>query len=386
MPNDATRATAEAMPESTHLARLHFLHSEMLAQTEAHNTHVARREDEMIAASPIMTLFREFEVKYRQAGDISFEEEIASGLLDECNSIEKRIMALPVSSEQDLAAKLIVNTRYGDFVPGDIGTGGLLDQALSILAVRQHPDAELLKLAAERNRLVEIRNPLRATASRLSDEADRLWEAKGHTDRKDVDAYMAHCGEVGLLSAEEAREAIDNQIFPLDNKIRAIPAQTVAGLKVKFDLLRDYLPIDYVDEEPREDQDFDVCLLNELDDEINRLAEASKPAPASDSPIMKLFGRWNEFRNRSDEEGISDEEVHRRCAETDAVMVQISALPPTSALDFAAKLSCITHYGAYDELSGDVWGVGSALVREAAALVGHPEHVSRDHMGKGGGS
>ncbi|MGB3897008.1 MAG: hypothetical protein WA973_00460 [Mesorhizobium sp.] len=138
-----------------------------------------------------------------------------------------------------------------------------------------HPDAELLRLAAERNRLVELRNPLREKASRLSQEADAQWEATKPAGPMDAAAYRALYDSVGASSVEEEREAIDNQIYPLDDMIRAIPAQTVAGLKVKFDLLRDYLPTNYVDEEPRDDQDLDVCLLNELADDIERLATAS---------------------------------------------------------------------------------------------------------------
>jgi hypothetical protein len=93
---------------------------------------------------PIMTLFREFEVKYRQAGDMSFAEEIASGLLDECRDLEKRIKALPATSMQDFAAKLIVETRYGNFTLDEAGEGGLYDQALSILAQPGHPVAALI--------------------------------------------------------------------------------------------------------------------------------------------------------------------------------------------------------------------------------------------------
>jgi hypothetical protein len=104
------------------------------------------------------------------------------------------------------------------------------------------------------------------------------------------------------------------------------------------------------------------------------------------SPIMTLFAQWDALRDHSDEKGISDDEVHRRCCETDALMEQISKLPATSALDFAAKLSCITHYGAYDDLGGDCAGCGSALIREAAALCGHSEKVAtfpRDHQTRG---
>lgn len=87
----------------------------------------------MAEHSPIMALFREWEAKYRQAGDMSFEEEVANGLLEECNSLRRQMMATPVISVQDFAAKLIVDTGYGDFMLDGKGEGGLLDEALAIV-------------------------------------------------------------------------------------------------------------------------------------------------------------------------------------------------------------------------------------------------------------
>jgi hypothetical protein len=151
-----------------------------------------------------------------------------------------------------------------------------------------HPDAELLELAAQRNHLVELRTPIREKASRLSALAEEQWKSEGNgasrSDPAGWEAYMELCRRVGLIDAEDAREAIDDQIFPLDHKIRAIPAQTVAGLKVKFDLLRDYLPTSYVDEGPRANQDLDVCLFNELSDEIGQLAIAAH----ADAKLIEL--------------------------------------------------------------------------------------------------
>lgn len=94
------------------------------------------------------------------------------------------------------------------------------------------------------------------------------------------------------------------------------------------------------------------------------------------SPIMILFAKWNALRDRSDEPGLDDDEVHKRCHETDAVMDQIAMLPPTDARDFAAKLMCITHYGNY-ELND--WVHASEVIREAAELVGQPERVADRH-------
>lgn len=103
----------------------------------------------MADLSPIITLFGKWEEKYRRAGDMPFENEVATGLFDECRSLEKRILAIPASSRQDLAAKLIVCTRYGDCMLDDRGKGGVLDEAIAILAVREHPDAELIELGRQ---------------------------------------------------------------------------------------------------------------------------------------------------------------------------------------------------------------------------------------------
>jgi hypothetical protein len=193
----------------------------------------------MADLSPIMTLFREFEVKYRQAGDMSFEEEKASGLLDECSGLEKQIMALPVSSAQDLAAKLVVNTRYGDFTPDDVGTGGLLDQALAILAVREHPDAKLIELGRQFA-------AAKADALKLQIEQDRLRpaqqiavEAAGLVDddknlrpgyRK---AYNRIGRKTGYKAAYDAFTAKHGECIRLMKAIHKAKATTLEGFAVK---------------------------------------------------------------------------------------------------------------------------------------------------------
>lgn len=122
----------------------------------------------------------------------------------------------------------------------------------------------------------------------------------------------------------------------------------------------------------------------DLDDRI-KLIEALTPADKT-SPIRALFESWDALRDHSEEKGISQDEVDRRCDETDAVMAEISKLPATDAFDFAAKLSCITHYGAYNDLGGDAGRLGSALIREAAAFCGRPGKVAtypRNHQAGG---
>lgn len=236
----------------------------------------------MADLSPIMTMFREWEAKYAEAGDMAkTTDEQSEALLDRCRVIEHQMLPVPAVSAPEFAAKLIASTSYGGFSVDENGL--LIAEARALVAKNvEHSDAELLTLAAERYRLVELRTPIREKANRLSALAEEQWKSEGNgASRNDPavwESYMDICRRVGLIDVEDARDAIDDQIFPLDGKIRAIPAQTVAGLKVKFDLLRDYLPTNYVDEGPREDQDFDVCLLNELDDEFARLGGAGGAA------------------------------------------------------------------------------------------------------------
>jgi hypothetical protein len=133
------------------------------------------------------------------------------------------------------------------------------------------------------------------------------------------------------------------------------------------------------DEAERLGANIGACITSQKREQL-----AHKPAAVS--PIMALFEQWNSLRDHSDQPGLDDDELDRRCAQTDAVMKQIGQLPATSAADFAAKLSCITHYGAYSNLGGDCGGLGSALICEAAALCGQAEKVSRvptDHQERG---
>lgn len=82
----------------------------------------------------IMPIFREWEATYRQAGDMTFEEEVALGYLDRCNDLAARMKRIPAKTATEMAAKIIVETAYNDFLLSDIGEGGLMDEALALLA------------------------------------------------------------------------------------------------------------------------------------------------------------------------------------------------------------------------------------------------------------
>jgi hypothetical protein len=193
----------------------------------------------MADLSPIMTLFREFEVKYRQAGDMSFEEEKASGLLDECRGLEKQIMALPVSSAQDLAAKLVVNTRYGDYAPDGVGTGGLLDQALAILAVREHPDAKLIELGRQFDEIRAATVPLDEKRKAAYVAHEEAIAAAGipdaFSDRTDEQAQLAKkiAHETGSAAAYDAFSKAHAKLIRLMKAIYRTKATTLEGFAVK---------------------------------------------------------------------------------------------------------------------------------------------------------
>jgi hypothetical protein len=193
----------------------------------------------MADLSPIMTLFREFEVKYRQAGDMSFEEEKASGLLDECRGLEKQIMALPISSAQDLAAKLIANTRYGDFTPDDVGTGGLLDQALALLAPRGHPDAELIELGRQfeetRAKAIPLDQGRRAAYAACEETIAEAGIPEAFADRTaEQDEFVKSLHrEHGFRSTLDAFNKVHSKLIRLMKAIHRTRATTLEGFAVK---------------------------------------------------------------------------------------------------------------------------------------------------------
>lgn len=174
----------------------------------------------MADLSPIMTLFREWEAKYRQAGDMSFEEEVASGLMDECGSLEKRIMALPTGTMQDFAAKLIVGTRYGDFELADVGKGGLIDEAQAIL------DCSLSELMSAHTKALAAWDALGdGQSSEAATEANRRLDATR-------EAIFAHRpASLAEVSTKAAYMAATRSIYDWEDfdQIKLIEALTPAG-------------------------------------------------------------------------------------------------------------------------------------------------------------
>ncbi|MGB3897009.1 MAG: hypothetical protein WA973_00465 [Mesorhizobium sp.] len=187
-----------------------------------------------MSTSPIMTLFREFEAKCRQAGDMSVDDKVSDALLDECRSIEKRIMAIPVSSAQDLAAKLIAYTRYGEFMLDEAGEGGLLDEAIAMLAVQEHPDAELIELGRQFEIAKAKARPLEKERARLFAESERLARVAGLTDRaEDRQAHGVIRRRTGYHATSEAFLKAHSDAVRLMKAIHRTKATTLEGFAVK---------------------------------------------------------------------------------------------------------------------------------------------------------
>jgi hypothetical protein len=192
----------------------------------------------MAKLSPIMTMFREFEAKYEQAGDMSIEQNVVDVLLDECSALEKRILALPASSAQDFAAKLIVNTRYGDFISGEIGTGGLLDEAVAILA-QENPDAKLVELGWQFEAAKTKARKLDPARNASFDAYETAKRAAGIPDlprdqcseQKALERKIYR--DTGYKDASEAFNAAHGECIRLMKAIHRTNATTLEGFAVK---------------------------------------------------------------------------------------------------------------------------------------------------------
>lgn len=83
--------------------------------------------------SQIIRLFREWKTLYCDYSDVSYDEEIANGVFDRMVVLEQQIVEIPARTVLDFAIKLILETSFGDCSLSDLGSGGLLDESLSLL-------------------------------------------------------------------------------------------------------------------------------------------------------------------------------------------------------------------------------------------------------------
>lgn len=144
---------------------------------------------------------------------------------------------------------------------------------------RSAADASLIELAEQRVGLLRKKAPLKAECERLWDVAMEAWRATGLSIDADPQRWKNHLECYGYIAAENADNEIQDKINALDKVIRSIPATTLAGLVVKFEVVRHTMNIS--DDEPRIDQDLDVLLFNEFSDELGRVASGARPGALS---------------------------------------------------------------------------------------------------------
>lgn len=187
-----------------------------------------------MSISPIMTLFREFAVKYRQTGDMTFEEEVSSGLLEECKVLEKRMMAIPSASAQDLAAKIIAETRYNDFCLSEPGEGGVYNEILALLEDHEHPDAKLIELGQQFEAAKAAARKLEVEWKRSRVAFKKACEKAGIPENSA--GYYASRSIARRTGHDKAYNAFSNQHIKAIKLARAIhraKASTLEGYAVK---------------------------------------------------------------------------------------------------------------------------------------------------------
>jgi hypothetical protein len=85
--------------------------------------------------SDVMRLFREWEATYVSA-NAGVPDDVCNSIMDGCDDIAQRMMALPSINAADFAAKYVVSTGYGDWYE----TGALMEEALRLTgSCRPHP-------------------------------------------------------------------------------------------------------------------------------------------------------------------------------------------------------------------------------------------------------
>jgi hypothetical protein len=160
--------------------------------------------------------------------------------------------------------------------------------ATAVLAGASHPDAELLRLGAEFDRLHAIWLPLHAEQARLAGVFSAAVTAAETSGGKRLawDEFAALRCETGYEPAIE--RSWDEALTPLDSlseEIREIPARTLPGLAVKARLLAydtDYSSrIDGPDAE-----DWDVQSFARFLGEIERMANM----PAAERVALSTGG------------------------------------------------------------------------------------------------
>lgn len=140
------------------------------------------------------------------------------------------------------------------------------------LADVAHPDAELLRLGQEFERLHAAWLPVDAECTRLDELFEEEWGRRGLSIDANLGAWSRLKDEMGFEAALEAEERAFLLIDAVTTKIRETPAKTFAGLAVKARALRFDTHLDTQCDLPPRDQDWPEHVMNQFIDELDRLA------------------------------------------------------------------------------------------------------------------
>lgn len=187
-----------------------------------------------MTTSPIMALFREFEEKYERAGSVLPDEDASDALLAQCSDIERRMKTIASTCVQDLAAKIITETRYGDFCISDPGEGGAYDEALALLADNQHPDAKLIELGQQFEAAKNDARKSKAEYRRTRADFEKARKKAGIPDDwTGAAASEPIARRTGLRAAGKAFNKAHSECVRLMKAIHRAKASTLEGYTVK---------------------------------------------------------------------------------------------------------------------------------------------------------
>jgi hypothetical protein len=155
-----------------------------------------------------------------------------------------------------------------------LGTAVLASGTLATAcqAAAAHPDAVLLSLGAEFERLHAAWLPINAETWRLNSAFEKEWDKKGLS----IDANLIEFSQLAKETGADAAATVEGKALDLLDaltaKIRETPAKTFAGLAVKARALRFDAHLSTQCDLPLEDQDWPEQVMNQFVAELDRLA------------------------------------------------------------------------------------------------------------------
>jgi hypothetical protein len=154
-------------------------------------------------------------------------------------------------------------------------------------AASSSPDAHLLRLGAEFDRLYAAWLPIHAEVERLDKEFEKEWAKKGLSIDENLEpARYMQCriaawrqlqNEIGVDAALSGEDAACKLLDAVTKKIRGTPATTIVGLAVKARALRFDTHLSTQCDLQEKDQDWPERVMSQFIAEIERLAAADLP-------------------------------------------------------------------------------------------------------------